>query len=162
MIPRSSIGRSIVKEVDTGVSQTVEQSQERKIVLKKKTRESLLGVRFGLHPVSGQVVVTHMFDGYPAASSGRIFIGDVLTAVNGVMVTSVDMATQVIKLAEDRVELKTTNVYVNASNPGSRRASAAGGAWGLRFDPNTGQPIPKFDPTTGKQNWGDGFEETRL
>ena len=124
MIPRSSIGRSIVKEVDTGVSQTVEQSQERKIVLKKKTRESLLGVRFGLHPVSGQVVVTQMFDGYPAASSGRIFIGDVLTAVNGVMVTSVDMATQVIKLAEDRVELKTTNVYVNASNPGSRRASA--------------------------------------
>ena len=28
-----------------------------------------------------------------------------------------------------------------------------GGAWGNRFDTNTGQPIPKFDPTTGKQNW---------
>ena len=28
-----------------------------------------------------------------------------------------------------------------------------GGAWGARFDPNTGQPIPKFDPMTGKQNW---------
>ena len=30
-----------------------------------------------------------------------------------------------------------------------------GGAWGARFDPNTGQPIPKFDPMTGKQNWED-------
>ena len=30
-----------------------------------------------------------------------------------------------------------------------------GGAWGARFDTNTGQPIPKFDPATGKQNWDD-------
>ena len=27
--------------------------------------------------------------------------------------------------------------------------------FGAKFDPNTGQPIPKFDPTTGKQNWSD-------
>ena len=26
---------------------------------------------------------------------------------------------------------------------------------GPRFDSNTGQPIPKFDPATGKQNWWD-------
>ena len=37
-----------------------------------------------------------------------------------------------------------------------------GGAWGARFDPNTGQPIPKFDPMTGKQNWDDGLGDTRL
>ena len=24
---------------------------------------------------------------------------------------------------------------------------------GAKFNPNTGQPIPKFDPQTGKQNW---------
>ena len=24
---------------------------------------------------------------------------------------------------------------------------------GARFDPNTGRPIPKFDPQTGVQNW---------
>ena len=24
---------------------------------------------------------------------------------------------------------------------------------GSKFDPNTGAPIPKFDPYTGKQNW---------
>ena len=27
------------------------------------------------------------------------------------------------------------------------------GPRGAKFDPNTGQPIPKFDPETGKQNW---------
>ena len=32
--------------------------------------------------------------------------------------------------------------------------AATGDAWGTRFDPNTGRPIPKFDPMTGKQNWG--------
>ena len=26
---------------------------------------------------------------------------------------------------------------------------------GARFDPQTGQPIPKFDPITGVQNWFD-------
>ena len=26
---------------------------------------------------------------------------------------------------------------------------------GARFDVNTGQPIPKFDPNTGRQNWWD-------
>jgi hypothetical protein len=26
---------------------------------------------------------------------------------------------------------------------------------GPRFDSSTGQPIPKFDPATGKQNWWD-------
>ena len=29
---------------------------------------------------------------------------------------------------------------------------------GNRFDPKTGQPIPKFDPATGKQNWFEGPE----
>lgn len=27
-------------------------------------------------------------------------------------------------------------------------------AWGAKFDVLTGRPIPKFDPQTGKQNWG--------
>ena len=39
----SAAGRAIVNEVDTGVKQ-VEQSNERFIVLPKKTREALLGV----------------------------------------------------------------------------------------------------------------------
>jgi hypothetical protein len=30
---------------------------------------------------------------------------------------------------------------------------AAGKPWGSKFDPETGQAIPKFDPATGKQNW---------
>ncbi len=54
MLPRSAAGRAIVREVDQGAKAVVEQSKERFIVLKKKTRDSLLGLRFGLHPVSGQ------------------------------------------------------------------------------------------------------------
>ena len=37
-----------------------------------------------------------------------------------------------------------------ASTSGS---SSSNLAFAPRFDVNTGQPIPKFDPETGKQNW---------
>ena len=54
MVPRSKAGRAIVAEVSGDVAPVVvEQSNERKISLEKKTRESLLGVRFGVQPVSG-------------------------------------------------------------------------------------------------------------
>ena len=59
MIPRSAAGRAIVKEVDTGVKETVEQSKERFIVLKKKSRDALLGVRFGVHPTTSQGTICH-------------------------------------------------------------------------------------------------------
>ena len=32
-------------------------------------------------------------------------------------------------------------------------------SFGNKFDPNTGKPIPKFDPWTGKQNWNEQGEE---
>ena len=46
----------------------------------------------GLHPETKQVVVTELFPGYPAMECGRIFVGDVIISVNGVRVTTVDMA----------------------------------------------------------------------
>ena len=120
MIPRSAAGRAIVAEASSGGKSTVpavKQSQERTITLEKKTRDSLLGVRFGLHPTTGQVVVTELFSGYPAMECGKIFVGDVLTAVDGVRITEVDMATQLIKLAQGKVKLKTSNVYVVGDTP---------------------------------------------
>ena len=125
MVPRSKAGRAIVAEVSGDVAPvTVEQSNERTIVIEKKTKESLVGVRFGLHPVSGQVVVTELFSGYPAQECGRIFVGDVVSSVNGVRITEVDMATQMIKLADKKVELKTMNVYTKGdSGSTSKRAS---------------------------------------
>ena len=56
MLPRSAVGRAIVKAVDTGENTQVEQSSARWIRLHKKSRDSLLGVRFGIHPVSKQVM----------------------------------------------------------------------------------------------------------
>ena len=37
----------------------------------------------------------------------------------------------------------------------------AASGFGARFDVNTGKPIPKFDPETGKQNWWDGPAEAQ-
>ena len=116
MLPRSAAGRAIVKEVDTGAKTVVENHNERFIILQKKTRDSLLGVRFGLHPVTSEVVVTELFSGYPAMECSRIFVGDILSSVNGVRITSVDMATQQIKLADNKVELKLTNVSVKQND----------------------------------------------
>ena len=39
--------------------------------------------------------------------------------------------------------------FGGANNPGG----VPNAGKGAKFDPNTGQPIPKFDPTTGAQNW---------
>ena len=36
---------------------------------------------------------------------------------------------------------------------GKAHSTMSGKPTGPRFDCNTGQPIPKFDPNTGKQNW---------
>jgi hypothetical protein len=38
--------------------------------------------------------------------------------------------------------------------PGAASASPAAAGWGQKFDTESGQPIPKFDPQTGAQNWG--------
>ena len=38
---------------------------------------------------------------------------------------------------------------------GKAHSTMSGKPTGPRFDSSTGQPIPKFDPTTGKQNWWD-------
>ena len=38
---------------------------------------------------------------------------------------------------------------------GQAQSTMSGKPTGPRFDSSTGQPIPKFDPATGKQNWWD-------
>ena len=38
---------------------------------------------------------------------------------------------------------------------GQGQSTMSGKPTGPRFDSSTGQPIPKFDPKTGKQNWWD-------
>ena len=45
-----------------------------------------------------QVIISELYSGYPAQQSGRIFMGDVVTSINGVKVTDVEMAAQIIKL----------------------------------------------------------------
>ena len=105
MLPRSAAGRKIVTEVATGGKVYVEPQKEKLVFLKKKNRDQLLGFRFGIHPESSQVIVTELYGGYPAHACGKIFVGDVLSQVNGTRVTEVDMATQLIKLAEGTVEV---------------------------------------------------------
>ena len=51
------------------------------------------------------VIITELFSGYPAMDSGKLFVGDVIISVNNVRITEVDMCTQVIKLAKDKVEV---------------------------------------------------------
>ena len=45
-----------------------------------------------------QVVISELYSGYPAQQSGRIFMGDVVTSINGVKVADVEMAAQIVKL----------------------------------------------------------------
>ncbi|KAL6076110.1 SH3 domain-containing protein [Balamuthia mandrillaris] len=50
-----------------------------------------------------------------------------------------------------------TNVSRPVNAAPSSSSSAGGGGqtfpFGTKFNPNTGEPIPKFDPHTGRQNW---------
>eukprot|EP00966_Prymnesium_polylepis_P014591 336942-Prymnesium_polylepis.1 len=78
--------------------------REKLVFLKKRNKDQLLGFRFGLHPESHQVIVSELYSGYAAQQCGKIFVGDVLSQVNGTRVTEVDMATQLIKIAEGTVE----------------------------------------------------------
>jgi hypothetical protein len=45
-------------------------------------------------------------------------------------------------------------VRAEEQKPGAASASPAAAGWGQKFDTESGQPIPKFDPQTGAQNWG--------
>ena len=51
--------------------------------------------------------------------------------------------------------LASARIVPSGAVVGELVAPAAGGAWGAKFDAHTGQPIPKFDPMTGKQNWAE-------
>ena len=44
-----------------------------------------------------------------------------------------------------------TAVPTAVATPPAAPSNAASG--GMKFDPMTGQQLPKFDPMTGKQNW---------
>jgi len=130
MLPRSAAGRKIVTEVEAGGKVYIEPQKEKLVFLKKRTKDQLLGFRFGLHPESRQVIVTELYSGYAAQQSGKIFVGDVLSQVNGIRVTEVDMATQLIKMAEGNVEFRFTNVFnlpksVKQSKPPERPPPAA-------------------------------------
>eukprot|EP00308_Calcidiscus_leptoporus_P004210 CAMPEP_0119398742 /NCGR_PEP_ID=MMETSP1334-20130426/140998_1 /TAXON_ID=127549 /ORGANISM="Calcidiscus leptoporus, Strain RCC1130" /LENGTH=488 /DNA_ID=CAMNT_0007422611 /DNA_START=53 /DNA_END=1520 /DNA_ORIENTATION=+ len=92
----------------------IRQSSERVVKIKKASREARIGLRLGLHPVSRQVIISELYHGYPAIETGRLFVGDVITKVGGVAVTEVDMTLQLIKMAPMEVELRTTNVYIEA------------------------------------------------
>ena len=111
MQARSAAGRAIVAEVETGVAPA--KSYERTIKIRKATIETRIGVRFGLHPETKQVIITELYSGYPAHDCGNLFVGDVVTKINKVLVTDVDMASQLVKMTEGEVELKTENVYMS-------------------------------------------------
>ena len=101
MQARSAAGRAIVAEVETGVAPP--KSYERTIKIRKATIETRIGVRFGLHPETKQVIITELYSGYPAHDCGNLFVGDVVTKINKVLVTDVDMASQLVKMTEGEV-----------------------------------------------------------
>ena len=49
-----------------------------------------------------------------------------------------------------RVKRAVPTEVALSTSPSAAISSTISGA---KFNPNTGQPIPKFDPQTGKQNW---------
>ena len=117
MQARSAAGRAIVAEVETGVAPP--KSYERTIKIRKATIETRIGVRFGLHPETKQVIITELYSGYPAHDCGNLFVGDVVTRINKTLVTDVDMASQLVKMTEGEVELKTENVYMSPHKAGT-------------------------------------------
>ena len=50
---------------------------------------------------------------------------------------------------------------IGMPQPSAPTGPPAASGSGARFDVNTGKPIPKFDPETGKQNWWDGPAEAQ-
>ena len=55
--------------------------------LPKPNVTSRVGLRFGLHPSTKQVCIVELYSNYPALESGKLFVGDVITKINGVKVT---------------------------------------------------------------------------
>ena len=47
----------------------------------------------------------------------------------------------------------TATQGIHSSQSGLEFSTIPNRPRGAKFDPNTGQPIPKFDPATGVQNW---------
>jgi len=126
MIPRSQAGRAIVAGASGASRTAVHAAPDRVTRLEKPNRDVKLGLRFGLHPQSKQVVVSELYSGYPAQQSGKIFMGDVVTMINGVRITDVEMAAQIIKLTAGTVEIRTTNVFVEKRDEPSKPAAATG------------------------------------
>ena len=55
--------------------------------LPKPHATSRVGLRVGLHPSTKQVSIVELYSNYPALESGKLFVGDVITKINGVKVT---------------------------------------------------------------------------
>ena len=62
-----------------------------------------------------------------------------------------------IKMSQDAARKRYNNAPVSYANvtaaPVVGQPVTANVVGGARFDPNTGEAIPKFDPYTGVQNW---------
>ena len=152
----------IVAKAEGASNQAMQVAPERLTRLEKPNRDVKLGLRFGLHPqtkqvvisrlglsciarrafacafaciavgvplraclarvyrvgtvrvgrnlrfFTKQVVISELYSGYPAQQSGRIFMGDVVTSINGVKVADVEMAAQIIKLTAGARRLPPT------------------------------------------------------
>lgn len=98
-------------EVENGGNVYMEPQKEKLVFLKKRNKDQLLGFRFTLHPDSRQVIVSELYPGYVAQQSGKVFVGDVVSQINGIRVTEVDMATQLIKMAEGTVEVSASWIF---------------------------------------------------
>mmetsp|Transcript_50767 Transcript_50767/g.110186 ORF Transcript_50767/g.110186 Transcript_50767/m.110186 type:complete len:268 (-) Transcript_50767:826-1629(-) len=123
MQARSSVGRRILAETQ-GSAVRPSSDGERTVRVRKPNRDARIGMRLGLHPVSGQVVISDLYQGYPAVETGRLFVGDAVKSINGVRIDSVDLAMQIIRLAEGNVEFVMTNVYTEAVSAIARGDSA--------------------------------------
>ena len=80
----------------------------------------------------------------------------VIIGVIAVMVKLRRKSTKVAQVGAAQPQPATnpaTNMPVMAVPVPSMPAEVTPQPSGAMFDPNTGQPIPKFDPVTGAQNW---------
>ena len=54
---------------------------------------------------------------------------------------------------QNQIEMGSASLQPVAQAMGTPVPAEPQSQFGAKFDANTGQPIPKFDPETGKQNW---------
>ncbi|KAL1525226.1 hypothetical protein AB1Y20_020093 [Prymnesium parvum] len=83
----------------------VEVAEEERLVVMYSGKKYKIGVAYGRHS-SGCIVISRLYEGYPAYRNGELVIGDVVNTINGERVETLSEAYRITaKYAQDRVML---------------------------------------------------------